>query len=668
MEVQAWVKAQADHASKVLGNYPERDKIIARLQELEAGAPYRTWRYQRHVDGSLYYLRQEADEDVAKLYVRDGRTGEVRMLLDPMSRKPESANHSTIQFFAVSPDGKHMLYGLTEDGSEDTVVHILDIASGVTRDDESIDRLEPYYLSPKWLPDSSGFLYVRLPDLPPGAPPTEGYKNSRVYLHRLGDKPEEDRLMLGVGTNPRVEIASTDFPGIATVPGSEYMIAQIKHGDANEISLYAAPLSALEGGMIPWQKIGDQQDGIVDYAVLGSDIYLVTSSNAPRFKVVRTSLEKPDFPSATTVFPAADYVVESVSASQNSIYVNAREDGIRTVYRLDPRTPAKPVRLTLPGNEAGLVVNANPQFVDVWINTVSWVRRGRTYRYDPRDGSFVDLELNPRGKFDDVKGYAATQVKVKSHDGTLVPLSILHREGVELNGKNRVYLIGYGAYGISIDMFFSPTLLAWLERDIIIAFAHVRGGGEYGKEWHLAGQKATKPNTWKDFIACAEYLVREKYTTPSRLVASGDSAGGILIGRAITERPDLFAAAIINVGANDMIRMETTTNGVPNIAEFGTVAIEEEFHALLMMSPFHHVQDGVKYPAVLLTHGINDPRVEPWMSAKMAARLQAATASGKPVLLSIDYGAGHGIGSTRTSEHLARANAIAFAIANTEAP
>jgi len=190
-----------------------------------------------------------------------------------------------------------------------------------------------------------------------------------------------------------------------------------------------------------------------------------------------------------------------------------------------------------------------------------------------------------------------------------------------------------------------------LERGGIIAVAHVRGGGEYGKAWHMASQKLTKPNTWKDFIACAEYLIEHGYTSTPLLAGQGGSAGGITIGRAITQRPDLFAAAIINVGDLDAVRMETTTNGVPNIPEFGTVTEEDGFKGLLAMSSYHHVKDGTKYPAVLMTHGMNDPRVEPWNSAKMTARLQAATASGKPILFRADYNAGHGIGSTRM-QHL----------------
>jgi prolyl oligopeptidase len=244
----------------------------------------------------------------------------------------------------------------------------------------------------------------------------------------------------------------------------------------------------------------------------------------------------------------------------------------------------------------------------------------------------------------------------------------MHKSGIKLDGSNPTLLSGYGAYGSASSAYFDPQRLAWLERGGILAIAHIRGGGAYGQEWHLGGQKLTKKNTWKDFIACAEYLIEEGYTSPAKLAGQGGSAGGILIGRAITERPDLFAAALIDVGCLDAIRMETTTNGVPNIQEFGTVKKEDEFHALLEMSSYHHVVDGEKYPAVLLSHGINDPRVEPWMSGKMCARLRAATSSGKPILFRVDYQAGHGIGSTKTQYQEGLADKWAFLLWQMGAP
>jgi prolyl oligopeptidase len=231
---------------------------------------------------------------------------------------------------------------------------------------------------------------------------------------------------------------------------------------------------------------------------------------------------------------------------------------------------------------------------------------------------------------------------------------------MKMDGSNPTYLTGYGSYGTSLTPSFAATRLAWHEKGGVFATCHVRGGGEYGEEWHLVGKGKTKPNTWRDFIACAQYLIDNKYTSPARLAGEGASAGGILIGRAITERPELFGAALVDIGVLDALRSETTANGETNIPEFGSTKTADGFAALYEMSAFHHVKDGTAYPAVLITTGINDPRVDSWEPGKMTARLQAATSSGKPVLLRVDYGGGHGSGSGATAAQESRADAYSF--------
>jgi prolyl oligopeptidase len=281
------------------------------------------------------------------------------------------------------------------------------------------------------------------------------------------------------------------------------------------------------------------------------------------------------------------------------------------------------------------------------IGMSSWTKAYRVYSYDSKTKQLTDTKLRPPGPYDNPTGIESEEVKARATDGTLIPLSIIHQRGLKLDGSHPTLLIGYGAYGITLDPGFNVDALAWLERGGVMAIAHVRGGGEYGEDWHKAGMKLTKPNTWRDFIACAEYLIEKKYTSPTRLAGQGTSAGGITIGRAITERPDLFTAAISEVGVSNTLRAEFGPGGPPNIPEFGTVKEPEGFKALYEMDAYQHVKDGTRNPAVLVTTGMNDPRVEPWEPAKMAARLQAATTSSKPVLLRVEYEAGHGIGSTK---------------------
>jgi prolyl oligopeptidase len=254
----------------------------------------------------------------------------------------------------------------------------------------------------------------------------------------------------------------------------------------------------------------------------------------------------------------------------------------------------------------------------------------------------------------------AEEVKAKSADGTMVPLSIIHKRGLALDGSHPTWLEGYGAYGITLDPGFQPTLLAFFERDGVFAVAHARGGGEYGEDWHVGGEKLTKQHTIDDMIAGARYLIEHKYTSAAHLAGEGTSAGGVTIGGSITQHPELFGAALIRVGDSDSLRSELMASGPENIPEFGTVKDPDGFKGLYAMDAYQHVKPDTSFPAVLLTTGVNDPRVAPWQAAKMTARLQASTNSGKPVLLRVDYDAGHGMGSTKSQREIELADEIAF--------
>lgn len=300
---------------------------------------------------------------------------------------------------------------------------------------------------------------------------------------------------------------------------------------------------------------------------------------------------------------------------------------------------------------------------DVAMLTNSYLRSPTYLGVDPKIGALGDEGLQPAGPFDHPDDLAVDEVKVKSWDGTMVPLSIIHKKGMPLDGNNLTMITGYGAYGSSMSPFYVPAMRAWYDRGGSIAFAHVRGGGELGEAWHQGGFQATKPNTWKDFIACAQYLVDHRYTRPAKLFGWAQSAGGILIGRALEERPDLFAAIVDRVPLTDTLRFETTANGPDNVPEFGSVKTESGFKALYSMSSYAHVKDGVRYPPTLVYAGFNDQRVAAWIPAKFAARLQAATASGKPVLLRVDYDAGHtGFDATRAQSDRNTADMLAFAL------
>jgi prolyl oligopeptidase len=314
-------------------------------------------------------------------------------------------------------------------------------------------------------------------------------------------------------------------------------------------------------------------------------------------------------------------------------------------------------------------VNTDPRLPGALVGLTSWTKAYRIYAYDPQTNQLTETKLQPLGPYDNPSNITSVEVFARSYDGAMVPLSIVYPKSIKLDGSNPTWLRGYGAYGYTITPDYSPMYLAWFDEGGVYAVCHPRGGGAYGEAWHLQGKGPTKPNTWRDFNACAQYLIDHKYTSPAHLGGMGTSAGGITIGRAITSRPDLFAAAIDWVGSSDTLREETSANGVPNIPEFGSVKTKAGFEALYAMSPYDHVKKGTPYPAVLLMTGINDPRVDPWEMAKMAARLQAATSSGKPILLRVDYTGGHNtIGATRSDTEDAIGDISSFLLWRTGAP
>jgi prolyl oligopeptidase len=644
-EVLEWFKGQAEYTESVLEELPMREEIYERLIELDQGAPYTTFSVRRLANGDMFYMRRNAGENLGKLYYHAVDSDSARLLVDPETLGAEGEQHYSLGVYMPSWDGSHVTYGLAQGGSELTTYHIMDVATGDAVD-APIDNIETAYNRPMWTDSGEGFYYSRRRDLPEDAPVTEIYKQTMVLYHALGTDPSDDVVIAAYELSDQLPLLDTDFPSMWLTPNSEHAILKVKHGDNSEISLFTAPVDSLLAGDIPWVRISDEADLVTDFAVMGDDIYLLTAQDAPRYQLIKTDLPAPDLDTADVVIAPSELVLSSVVAARDAIYVAAIQDGLNKVVRAAPGESMEV--LSTPRAGAGYVSSVSPEIDGVVLYETSWIQGGVRYAYEPTAGTFTDTGMIPVGKFDNLEGFVAKEVLVTSHDGTQVPLSILHRADLKMDGSNPTIVYGYGSYGSSMSAFFSPTRLAWLERGGVFAVAHVRGGGEYGQEWHYAGRMANKPNTWLDLIASAEYLVDKGYTSPANMAPMGGSAGGILAGRAVTERPDLFGAVVMQVGMLDAVRAETTTNGVPNIKEFGTVTEEEGFRGLLAMSSYHHVRDGETYPAALLTHGYNDNRVNVWMSGKMAARLQAVNGEdGPPVLLRVEFDSGHGIGSTR---------------------
>ncbi|MBA4174981.1 MAG: S9 family peptidase [Leptothrix sp. (in: Bacteria)] len=653
--VAAWMKAHSEHAHKTLKAINGRDAFRAALERYDAGAPARVASVTRLAGDVYFFERRGVKEDQFKLYMRRGLQGTDQLLFDPEKLKKATGKPHAINYYTPSPDGRWVAVGVSAAGSEDAVLRVLDTRSG-----RQVGPLLPrvQFGGIAWTPDSQRFFFNRMQALKKGAPATDKYQRSMVGLMRPGAGEKGIRTIVRAGDPGELQMPATEFPIVGVLPDGR-VIARAIDGVSPEFSAWHTTLPALLAGKPAWKRLFAKEDGITEVAVQGERVYALSFKGASRYRLLGGRIA--DFSPATArvLVPESARVLTAMAAASDGLYLQAREGNVQRLYRLAYGDDAAPQEVQLPVLGAFSLASAQSDLPGLLVELQSWTRARQVYAV-AADGAVSNTGLQPAGPFDAPADIVATEVLVKSHDGTMVPMSMIHKQGVKLDGSNPTLLYGYASYGITEEPFFSIGRLAWMDAGGVFAIANPRGSSVFGREWHEAGKQATKPNTWRDFIACAEWLVANKWTTPARLGIWGGSAGGILVGRAMTERPELFAAVVPEVGSLDMVRMETTPNGVPNIPEFGSRKTEAGFRALLAMSTYHHVKDGTRYPAVLLTHGVNDPRVEVWNTTKTAARLMAASSSGKPVLMRLDYDSGHGIGSTKTQVFDERADIFAF--------
>ncbi|HVU37060.1 MAG TPA: prolyl oligopeptidase family serine peptidase [Opitutales bacterium] len=653
-QVQAWFKAQAERTRAILDRIPGRQEIYDELLKYSNSAPVRITDVSE-VPGRIFYEERKAGENQFKLYTRKGWSGPEQLLFDPDTHKGPDGAPVAINFYAPSPNGRYAAVGISRGGSENATIRVLETETGQDLG-LAIERARFGFVA--WKDDETGFYYNQLKERPADADPTLLYQDSQIRLHLLGTELAKDPVVFGTEALHGAEIGHEKIPMLMFQYGDPRVFGLVVDGVEREIGVYVSTQAAMDAGHPDWKKVFDTDDDIIDFAVQGDDLYALTHKDAPRFKLLRTKVDAPDFARAEVVIAPGEPVLESLSHAEDGLYVTMLDGGIERIQRLAFTPGAKPEEIALPLKGSVGDLTSNTRLPGIAMHLTSWVDVGGYYAYDPATGETIDTHLQPRGPYDQPGDLVAEQVRVPSYDGVLVPLTIIHKKEMKLNGENPCWLEAYGSYGIVDTAYFSPAYLPWFERGGIRAIAQVRGGGAFGEEWHLAGQKLNKPNTWKDLIACGQWLIDHHYTSTPKLGINGGSAGGITVGRAMTEAPNLFGAVVGDVGMFNPVRAETDSNGVPNISEFGSTTTPEGFKGLYEMDAYLHVHDGVKYPATLLTTGINDPRVPPWMPGKFAARLQQA---GAPlVLLRVDYEAGHGIGSTRQQVLAELADTMAF--------
>ncbi len=632
-EFQAWLKAQGQYTRVQLDALPALAKWRAKLGAMSGAATIN--RLQRRVAGRMFFLRSAGGRP-GVLMVRDAQGAE-RVLLDPNPPGVPSST-ATITEYSPSPDGKLVAVNVDRGGSEITQVSVLDADTGGARPDvlEAIWGEFPVL----WLPDGSGYTYTQMApkdEIAAGDPMT----NMRVRVHLLGRAVKDDAIILRPGSNARVPLPSNEFAFIDASADSAYALA-IVGGARPEQRLCIAPKSAALSADAPWQCIADYADEVQGYDLHGAVLYLLSMKGAPNGRILALDLSKnpADLVEARVVVPESkDTVLTGLASARDSLYVRQMTRGVDSYLRL-PHDGGPAQSLAMPFAGASYLMSTRPKEDGLVFTLVGWTRPRAAYAWDPATRTPTDLKLGESSP-EDYHDVMATDTEAVSSDGTRVPLTIIARADAAKDGSHLAIVDGYGGYGISEQPYFDPMILEWVKAGNVYAIAHVRGGGENGNAWWLAGKPPHKERGVEDFIACAAQLTKLDLTTPRRTAAYGASAGGLLVGGAITRAPIRFGAAIIHAGMLNPVRLLAGQNGANQIAEVGDPRTAKGLKEIAAMDPYQRIGNGVRYPAVMLAVGLNDSRVSTWDSGKFAARLRTASSSGMPIWIRTNGDAGH---------------------------
>jgi prolyl oligopeptidase len=620
-DTRQWTDAQNALTRSYLDAVPVRERIRARLDQLLAIGALSV---PTPVRGRYFYQRRDGRQNQPVLYLRQGIGGEDRPIVDPNAL--DTGGTVALDWYYPSDDGRLLAYGLSKNGSEQSVLQVMEVDTGVVLPDR-IPHTRAADLA--WLPDSTGFYYTRYP-APGETPEGEEHYHRAVYFHLLGTDHTRDPLVFEPAEKEH-------WPNVGISPDGRWLVIGVAR-TFDQTDLYLMDRSRETPPVAVAKDLPASFDGEVAHGRL----FMRTNLDAPTYRLYAVDPEHPQRDRWREIVPPrADAVLEGVRVTGRHLALGYLERATSRL-RLTDHAGGNARELTLPtlGSLFGTGVEWDGD--ELFYGFSSYTVPPSVYRVDLTTGSEelwlgVDADVEP-------SSFDVRQVSVQSKDGTEITMFLVHRTGLAKDGGNPVYLTGYGGFNISMTPAFSRSLLLWLERGGVVAIPNIRGGGEYGERWHQEGMLARKQNSFDDFIAAAEWLIAAGYTTPARLAVAGGSNGGLLMGAVLTQRPDLFRAVVVQVPLLDMLRYHRFLIARLWIPEYGSAEDPEQFPWLRAYSPYHHVRAGVAYPAVLLATAESDSRVDPMHARKMAARLQAATASPRPILLRLESRAGHGAG------------------------
>jgi prolyl oligopeptidase len=631
-DTRLFVEQELSYTRAILDPLPGRDKINARLSQLleigTVGTPQMGGKY-------YFHTRREGNQNQPMLYVREGLNGDDRVLVDVSKLAADGT--IALDWWYASEDGKYVAYGTSPSGSEQSTLHLVESATGKVLPD-SIERTSAASLA--WKRDNSGFYYTRYPkkgDVPEGQ---EVY-NRHVFYHALGADPAQDPLIFGEGLDPQW------WPDVSLSDDGRWLLIDVGDG-LTKTEMYLQDLQSKN----PPVKITAGKDFLYSADFLQGKLYITTNEDAPRYRVFVADAANPKRENWKEIIPQADAVLQNASVAGGKLLVQYEHNATSELklFGLDGKKLAD-----IPLPALGAVFGSSGRYDrnEIFFGFQSFTVPPSIYRVD-----LTDVKSALWAKVDapsiDPSAYDVQQVWFSSKDGTKVPMFVVSKKGIEKNGKNPTLLTGYGGFNISMTPSFSRSMYLWMEHGGIYAVANLRGGAEFGEDWHRAGMLDKKQNVFDDFIAAGEYLIAQKYTDRDHLAISGGSNGGLLMGAMITQRPDLFRAVVCAVPLLDMLRYQNFQIAKLWIPEYGSAENAKQFDSLYAYSPYHHVKPGVEYPAILFMTGDTDTRVDPMHAKKMAALMQAEAKNGaskeRPILLRIDIKAGHGQGKPVTKQ------------------
>ena len=632
-----WFKAQDNYARNILNNIPKADELYKKIETIESRTDFTIGSVHITDRGSVFYTKTLKNDKNSKLYYKEFTDAREEVLLfDPSNYKTQDKIEYHISYFKPNWDGSAVAIAVSKEGDEIAEIIFIQTENG-QQIAETLTHTDPGGTGGiQWLPDNSGIIYQHFQTTDHKDP--EFYLDIASVIYKLEDKADINTVIFSRKHNTNLDIEPADFPIIRyDKKWGNYIIGSLSGVNSFE-DTYIAEIENENYDNLNWKLLFKEEDKVAQYDIIKDSLYFISEYNADYRKICKTSVLNPDFKNPEVLIPEQrDIKINDFRYLNDKLYYSTQRFGIEAkVYAysngetVQISTEQSPGRISLK--------NYNDQLyalMTTWNRPVTW------YILDPKRNTFRRSNVKPEIDYPEFKDITSEVVYVKSHDDEIVPMTIIYNKGLELDGKNSTMLLGYGSYGTTYSTFFYTQFMIWISEGGIIAIPHVRGGGAKGDSWHKAGFKTTKPNTWKDAIACTEYLIEKKYTSAQHTLIFGISAGGILLGRAITERPDLYAAAIGSEAFINAMRSEFQVSGPDNVKEFGTVKDSSEFRALYEMDAYHHIGKDINYPATLFSTGMKDQRVPAWDPAKFIARLQEYNTSEKPVMMMVNFNRGH---------------------------